>query len=193
MRLFKEGAPASESNPDDVANEEVLAAEDFDAASFFSAVNADEATTLLTQLHTQSEETVALFSRNVTAETFAAGAQLSSGFLSALTAIAGACGPLCLHGIGAAASMGGGAAGLNGSLGGANMLGGNGSNPTYQALENLFSKKGISSQDIASGKVSLDELWALLSESLGQGVYMAFGFGFVESLLDTIIPTPQAA
>lgn len=179
--------------------------EDFDQAAFFGKplneqeqAREEEQKDFILSLQDESEKTVATFSAKVTADTFAAGASLTTGLLSGLGSFISACGAFCLHGLGGTTSgLGGLGFGLGSAAGHAHGLGGlnvdsHGNFRLSGSLDSLSRSTGLSRHDLLSGKYSAEGIVAALMDCFGKGVGAIFGFSLVETLIDGLIPSPRA-
>ncbi len=184
---------------DELGLDEIILEGEFDLEAFFSegseeAASGHVSSNFLLELEKDAQESVQTVTEKVTVDTFQAGVELSSGVFSALGSFLGACGPLCLHGVGS----------LSPSLAtSSNILPNTFSNFSVPGLDiqedgsfrlegnvqDLAQATGLSREDILSGKYSsLDILSLLFTAFCSEGLSMVFGFGLVDAVLDSILP-----
>lgn len=199
--------PAPELDTD----RELLSADEFDLKGFFvteaSRENSelDQSTAthqladepdLLIELKSEATEAVAVLSSKITQESFKAGVSLSSGVLSALGSLVGACGPFCMHGLGSLASVG------TTSTSGFSLMGGAGLSSISRdtkgnlnlGLESaaLARATGISQEQLLSGRYSAADILSLFLDVFGTGIQTCV-FGILDVFMDALIPTASTA
>ncbi len=115
----------------------------------------------------------------------AAGLGSVGSVFSSLSAIIGACGPICAHTLGALGNAGSSI----GSVGaGINMPGfsvdKNGNFSLSGNVDSLANNLDISKSDLLSGKYSAQDILYRLFSTFGESISLIFGFGLFEMLID---------
>ena len=148
--------------------------------------------TLLLSLRDESDEIITTYTTKISADAFNKSSAFVSSAASLFGSLIGSCGPICFHspsslanaspGISAATSMGG--------LGNIEMPGFNiDKNGNFQLDGNIHSLSkltGFSQKDLLSGNISADDIFASLFASFGEGISIAFGFGYIHSFIDML-------
>jgi|GEM_PF-2119599 len=113
----------------------------------------------------------------------------AGSFISSLSGILGACGPICAHTLGAlgstGSSLGSAGASFSGLSGPGFSVHKNGNFSLAGNVDSLAENLGISRADLLSGKYSAQDILYQLFSSFGEGISLIFGFGLVECLIDT--------
>lgn len=182
-----------DNNQDDELND--------NSAEIKEEINGIEATTgesarsqsdLLISLRDESEKVVANYTTKVTAESFNTSSSFVFGAASLFSSLIGTCGPVCFHSLGAVAKAGssvGSAANFSGASG-LSMpnfsVDANGNFKLDGDINSLSQLTGYSKRDLLSGKIPSENIIAALFDSFGEGISMAFGFGFIHSFIDLV-------
>lgn len=120
----------------------------------------------------------------------AAGLGSVASVFSTLSSIIGACGPLCVHSLGAIASAGTSLGSAGGGFPGLALPGfsvdSKGNFSVTGNVGSLASSLGISQTDLLAGKYSSQEIIFRIFASFGKGIGLTFGFGLVETLIDCL-------
>ena len=194
----------------------VVDSEEFDLGAFFSdsdesndsrieqdnEVPSNEAVLtpmpdLLVSLRDDANESIATFTIKVKAETFAAGASLTSSVFSTLGSLVGSCGVFCAHSFNALGQAGSALSGASGLAGGLNMpsfsVDDNGHFHLDGNIDSLSRATGISKGDLLTGKFSAENILTSFFSGFGEGICMIFGFGlvgtFIDCLFDCFLPS----
>lgn len=146
---------------------------------------------LLVSLRDDANESIATLTTKVTADTFAAGASLTSSVFSALGSLVGSCGVFCAHSIGALGQAGSSLSGVSG-LSGMRMPGfsvdEHGHFHLDGNIDSLSKATGFSKSDWIAGKYSAQDILTAFFSAFGEGIYCLFGFGLIDCLLDGLLP-----
>lgn len=198
-------SPELEVHQNDANNDEWLKtndaqSEEFDLDSFFNVQSEKEDSKkvetepdLLTTLKAASHESIVTLSSKITADTFAAGASMTSSIFSTLGSLVGSCGVFCAHGVGALAQAGGN---LGSVAGGMNMPGfsvdEHGHFKLDGNIDSLSKATGLSKGALLSGKLSAEDILSALFSAFGHGIHCLFGFGLIDCIFDGLLPGTKA-
>jgi len=200
-----------------VLDEEIGDSNDFDLDAFFEADDANVAKKiteesgkddlmeelilptlpeLLVTLRDDANESIATLTTNITAESFAAGAALTTTVFSALGSLVGSCGVLCVHSLGAMGQATSGLSNASGLSTGLSVPGFNvDSNGNFHLdgnIDTLSRSTGISKNDLLSGKFTAEDILSSFFSAFGSGLNAFLGVGLVGMLIgcmfDSFIP-----
>lgn len=144
---------------------------------------------LLLTLRDDANESIATITTQVSAESFAAGASLTSSIFSTLGSLVGKCGVFCAHSLSALGQAGSGFTGSS-ALAGLSMPGfsidSHGNFRMDGNVDSLSRATGISRADLLAGKFSADEILTRFFAAFGDGLGLMLGFGLLNSVVDCL-------
>ncbi len=176
-------------------DEQFILADEFDLDAFFES-EAPKATEekntrpipeLLLTLRSDANEAITTIATSITAETFAAGASLTSTVFNALSSLAGSCGLFCMHSLGSLSQASTSLSGISSMSGLPTPSFGVDADGNFHLDGNIHSlaeMTGISPLDLRSGKFAAEDILSKFISVFGKNIGFVFGFGLIESIID---------